>query len=210
MPNVTATPRTESNGDIDTYFIGVVGSTAATYTYPTNQDVLKFINRSVSSTMTLTVNGTNYTVPQNSSLVIYASFTSFTVVAQLDSQAFDATATATNSNDIQLSGSNVKLLNAVSAVGAGTPQAVGTFKNYIFEVWGTATSFDIQIQVVGPSSTARTINKVWDELNNAYLTSSDITTAGIYSVSVPAFTNIQGNVLSVAGGNVNVSGGLMQ
>lgn len=107
-----------------------------------------------------------------------------------------------------LTGSNVALLSAVTATGAGTPQAVGSFKSYIFEVYGTASAFDIQIQAVGPSGTPRNL-KIWDELNNAYLT-GDITTAGFYSVSVPAFTNLQANVVSVTGGNLNVTGGLMQ
>lgn len=115
MPNVTATPRRESNGDVTTYFIGVIGSASATYTYPINQDVLKFTNRSVSSSMTLTVNGTAYTVTNDSSIVIYAPFTSFTVIAQSDSQAFDATATAGFSDDVQLTGSNVKLFIPTTA-----------------------------------------------------------------------------------------------
>lgn len=109
---------------------------------------------------------------------------------------------------VQLSGSNVKLLDAVSAIGTGTPQAVGTNKSYVFEVYGTATAFDIQIQAVGPSGTPRNL-KVWDELNNGFL-SGDITAAGFYSVSVPQFTSLQANVVTVTGGNVSVAGGLGQ
>ena len=74
----------------------------------------------------------------------------------------------------------MKLLDAVSTTGVGVLKpAVGTFKTYVFEVWGTATSFSLRIEVVGTSGTARTINKVWDELNNGYLSTGDITTAGL-------------------------------
>ena len=106
--------------------------------------------------------------------------------------------------------SNVKLLDAVSATGVGTLKPdVTSYKTYIFEVWGTATSFTLQLEVVGPSGTARIINKVWDELNNVFLTDKNITAKGFYSVSVPAFTTLQANVTAVSGGNVSISGGLM-
>lgn len=114
------------------------------------------------------------------------------------------------SNDVQLIGSNVTLLSAVTATGAGTPKPVGSMKSYVFEAGGTATAFVFHIEVVGPLGVPRTINKVWDELNNVYLSGSDITVAGFYSVSVPAFASIQANVVSITGGNVNVQGGLMQ
>jgi hypothetical protein len=111
--------------------------------------------------------------------------------------------------DVSLTGSNVTLADAVTTTGAKAPQAAGSFKTFVFEVFGTATSFALHIEAVGPSGTARTINKVWDELNNGYLSGSDITAAGFYSVSVPAFTNIQANVTTITGGNVSVKGGLM-
>ena len=110
---------------------------------------------------------------------------------------------------VSLSGSNVMLLNAVTATGVGTTQPVGSFKTYVFEVYGTATAFTLHIEAAGPSGTPRTINKVWDELNNVYLGASDITAAGFYSVSVPAFSSIQANATVITGGNVTVSGGLM-
>ena len=110
---------------------------------------------------------------------------------------------------VELTGSNVTLLNAVTATGAGTPQSVGSFKTYVFEVYGTASAFTLHIEAVGPSGTARTINKVWDELNNGFLSGSDITIAGFYSVSVPAFSSIQANATVITGGNVSVIGGLM-
>lgn len=114
------------------------------------------------------------------------------------------------SSDVQLTGSNVSLLSAVSVTGTGTAKPVGSFKNYVFEVWGTATSFTLQIQAVGPSGVARNL-KVWDELNGAYVTgNNNITAVGFYSVSVPSFTNLQANASTIAGGNINVSGGLMQ
>ncbi|WP_141431898.1 hypothetical protein [Bacillus sp. 03113] len=110
---------------------------------------------------------------------------------------------------IKLTGSNVQLLNAVSAVGAGTNTAVGQYSDYSFEVWGTATSFTLQIQAVGPSGTARNL-KIWDELNNKFVDGNNITTAGFYTVSLPSFTNLRANVSVISGGNVNVSGGMMQ
>jgi hypothetical protein len=111
--------------------------------------------------------------------------------------------------NVQLQGSSVKLLDVVTVTGAGTAKAVGVFKTYVFEVWGTATSFTLQIKAVGPSGTPRNL-KVWDELNNVFLNSADITVAGFYSVSLPSFTNVLANVSSISGGNINVSGGLGQ
>lgn len=112
---------------------------------------------------------------------------------------------------MQLTGSNVKLLDAVLVTGVGVlNQTVGSFKTYDFEVGGTASSFTLHLEVVGYLGVARTINKVWDTLNNVYLSGSDITVAGFYNVSVPAFTTLQANVTAIAGGNVSVSGGLMQ
>lgn len=113
---------------------------------------------------------------------------------------------AFDTRPVSIVGSLTNLLSAVSAVGAGTPVPVNSYKTYIFEVWGTATAFDIQIQAVGPSGVARNL-KIWDELNNAFL-SGDIVAQGFYSVSVPAFTNLQANVVSITGGNVNIEGGL--
>jgi len=111
--------------------------------------------------------------------------------------------------DVKLAGNNVKLLDTVSVTGIGSLKPlVESFKTYVFEVWGTASSFSIQIQVVGPSGTPRNL-KVWDELNSVFLT-GNITASGFYSVSVPSFTTIQANVVSIAGGNVNVDGGLIQ
>lgn len=110
---------------------------------------------------------------------------------------------------VELSGSNVKLLDAVTAIGAGTLQPAGSMKNYVFEVWGTATSFTLQIQVSGTSGNPYKL-KVWDELNNTFLSGTDITAKGFYSVSVPAFTSLQANVPAISGGNLSVSGGLMQ
>jgi len=103
-------------------------------------------------------------------------------------------------------GSLAKLLDAVSTTGARTPIETQSYKNYVFEVWGTATAFDIKIQTIGPSGTAYDL-KIWDELNNVFL-AGDITTAGIYSCSVPSQMSIQANVVSVSGGNISLEGGL--
>ena len=103
-------------------------------------------------------------------------------------------------------GSLANLLTDVSTTGAGTPVVVDSYKNYAFEVWGTATTFDIKVQVVGPSGEAWDL-KIWDELNNVFLTGG-IVTKGIYSVSVTPTMSIQANVVSVSGGAVSLGGGL--
>lgn len=106
----------------------------------------------------------------------------------------------------KFAGTSVKLLNSKATTGIGTTQAIGSYKMYSFEVWGTASSYAIQIQAVGPSGVARNL-KVWDELNNAFI-SGNVTAAGFYSVTLPQFTTLQANVVSVTGGNVSVEGGI--
>lgn len=123
-----------------------------------------------------------------------------------DNQGHSLQLGSNTSVPVSVIGSLTNLLTNAIAAGAGTPIAVNSYKNYVFEVWGTASAFDIQIQTVGPSGTPRSL-KIWDELNNVYLT-GDIVSVGFYSVSVPAFTNIKANVVSVVGGNVSLEGGL--
>jgi len=109
--------------------------------------------------------------------------------------------------NVSVIGSLANLLDSVTATGAGDPVSTQSYKNFVFEVWGTATTFSIKMQVVGPSGVARDL-KIWDELNNAFL-SGNITTAGVYSVSIPSQMSIQANVISVSGGNVNLEGGML-
>lgn len=111
-------------------------------------------------------------------------------------------------DEVVLTGSNVKLLDAVSATGAGTAQLVGGYKEYVFEVSGTATSFTLKIEAIGPSG-ATFAKKIWDEVNESYV-GTDITAKGLYSVSVPRMMSIQANLTVVAGGNITVDGGLGQ
>lgn len=106
-------------------------------------------------------------------------------------------------------GMSMQLLNMVTSTGVGTLAPIKQFRSYIFEVWGTATTFTLHLEVVGPSTTPRTVNRVWDELNGVFIPNGDITKPGIYSVSVPAFMSIQATVTAISGGNVSVSGGLM-
>lgn len=207
MPVVTAPSRSSQNGEVVTSFTDSVGTTSTTYTYNTSQEGLTIVNNG-SALLTVTINGVAHSVSPFTNYSEQSSFSSFAIVATSGNQAFIATSYRQEQDEMQLTGSNVTLLSAVSATGAGTPKPVGSFKNYSFEVWGTASSFTLQIQAVGPSGSARNL-KVWDELNNTFLTGTDITASGFYSVSAPAFTNIQANVSAISGGNVNVAGGLM-
>ncbi|WP_438447415.1 hypothetical protein [Gorillibacterium sp. sgz5001074] len=109
---------------------------------------------------------------------------------------------------VELAGSNVKLLDAATESGTGMPKLVSGNKEYVFEVSGTATSFTLRIEAVGPSGTAFT-KKIWDEVNETFI-GTDITAKGLYSVSVPKMMGIRANLIAVTGGNITVDGGLGQ
>lgn len=91
-----------------------------------------------------------------------------------------------------------------TTTGRGTPITVGMNKALRFEVWGTGT-YTVQIEVISKSGTPRAI-PVWDIANKTFVTSNNITTAGLYEADIQGFTSVQSNVTAVTGGNVNGSG----
>lgn len=107
MPNVTAPTRNDQNGQSSTYFLDSVSTTSTTYTYPAQQDALTVTNKG-NYPITLTVNGTPYTIQGGGVQSIPQLFTSFTIVAT-GQTAFDAMAISETTNNTQLSGSNVTL-----------------------------------------------------------------------------------------------------
>lgn len=113
------------------------------------------------------------------------------------------------SQNVKIVGNDIKLIDALSAPGTGQAYDTLSFKQYSFEVGGTATSFMLQIEIIGKFNTPLPINKVWNELSNGYLTGKDISEKGFYSVAVPAFAKIQANLTAISGGNISVTGGLM-
>jgi hypothetical protein len=95
MPNVTALPRTMTNGDIVTSFTDSIETTSRTYTYSTTQAVLNVFNKGTKN-ITLTVNGSNYTITPYQSQTVTADFTSFSIVSTNGIQHFEANAIATD------------------------------------------------------------------------------------------------------------------
>lgn len=115
-----------------------------------------------------------------------------------------------SSYNVQNYGSYVrkeKLLDAVTATGLGMPVYIKNLRSYRFDVWGTGI-YTLQIQVIGDSGTPRTI-PVWDIANKTFVSGNTISIAGFYEVDVQSFVSILANVLTISGGNVNASGGLM-
>jgi hypothetical protein len=117
--------------------------------------------------------------------------------------AFVSNGDGTNSQQVQLTGSNVTLATIVSATGRQTGQNVASGSSLRLNIWGTATSFDVQVQ-------AQMYDGQWYTLpaTNAITGSSvnDVTTAGIYDYDTSAFKTVALNVVSITGGNVNAQG----
>lgn len=110
---------------------------------------------------------------------------------------------------VSLTGSNtqqVTLANAVTSTGTLAPQSVGGFKTLTFEVYGTATSFTLQIQGIGQSGTRYPLTVV--NLSGLTTTQS-ISSAGLYKIDVTGLVSVQVNITSVSGGNVTVAGKLV-
>lgn len=95
MPLVTTQARGHDNGEIITEFTDSVGTTATTYTYPTNQDGLTVRNEGVTA-LTLTVNGDQYTITPNKSQLVAAPIISFTIVSTSGNQQFSASSWFSN------------------------------------------------------------------------------------------------------------------
>jgi hypothetical protein len=92
MPNVTANPRSMNNGELITTFTDSIETTSRTYTYPAQQSGLTVTNKG-NKNLTLTVNGTNYTIQPNQAQVVTADFTAFSIVSTNGIQHFEAVAT---------------------------------------------------------------------------------------------------------------------
>lgn len=110
---------------------------------------------------------------------------------------------------VSLTGSNTKqvtLANAVSGTGAQQAQPVGGFKTLTIEVYGTATSFTVQIQGIGKSGTPYPLTAV--NLSGLTTTQS-ISTAGLYQIDVTGLASVQANITAVSGGNLTVAGELV-
>lgn len=78
-------------GEAITHFTDSVGTTSTVYTYPNNQEGLTVRNDG-NSAVTLTVNGTNYTMQPGLSQTVGAVFTSFAIGSVSGNQQFSASA----------------------------------------------------------------------------------------------------------------------
>ncbi|WP_433946217.1 hypothetical protein [Paenibacillus sp. SN-8-1] len=96
-------------------------------------------------------------------------------------------------------------MDKATAAGTGQPQAVGSAKSIRFDVWGTATSFNLQVEASGHSGNYRAL-PIWDVSGNTFVTGNAITTPGIFEVDVQGLNNVRTNLKSVTGGNVNATG----
>lgn len=117
--------------------------------------------------------------------------------------------TGTEFVNAQLTGSNtqqVTLLNAATATGRGSDQPVGGNKTFTFEVFGTATSFTLQVEGKSISGTPFAIQVT--NLNNM-TSSTSITASGVYQVDVTGLVSVDANLTAVSGGNVTAQGKLV-
>lgn len=110
---------------------------------------------------------------------------------------------------VSISTDIVALATGVTTTGLQTKtQANVNFQaGFRLNVWGTATSFDVQVQGLMFDGIWRTLTPS-DFLTGGSLV-PDITVAGIYDFDVAGFQTIALNVVSVTGGNVNAKGTLL-
>lgn len=109
-------------------------------------------------------------------------------------------------NGMQLVGSNVNLGTA-TATGRQTPQNGASGSTLRLNIYGTATSFDVQVQ-------AQMYDGQWYTLpaSNAITGASvgnDVTSAGVYDFDSGAWKTFALNVVSVTGGNVTAQGAFL-
>lgn len=97
MPNVTATPRGQSTGELHTEFTDSVGTVSTTYTYPTTQEKLKVTSKSNGS-IQVTVNGTTRAISSGAYTEFLGKIDSFAISSLSDVQSFEVL--ATNLKDI--------------------------------------------------------------------------------------------------------------
>lgn len=206
MPTVTAQPRKMSNGDSVTQFIDTVGSAGTTYTYASQQDFVRVKNNGIAN-VTLSAGGTTITIPPGVTQEVETSFTSLTLSAASNSQSVHVSTIKYNSNYFQLTGSNVTLASGVTTTGLQAAQTVGWASTLRLNIWGTATSFDVQVQAQMYDNVWRTLTPSDAITGNAI--ASDITAAGVYDFDVAGWQKVALNVVSVTGGNVNAQGALL-
>lgn len=130
-------------------------------------------------------------------------FVNATIAVPVDLQYSEATV------NVQLTGSNstsVTLANAVTATGVQIAQSTGNNKTLVVEVYGTATSFTVTIQGIGPSGAPYPMSGT---NYNGLTTVQNIASAGIYQFDVTGLTSVEANVTAVSGGNVSVAGRLV-
>jgi len=115
----------------------------------------------------------------------------------------------TDQMPVVLTGSNVTLLNAVTTSGLKTASQsdVGWNSTLRLNLWGTATTFDVQVQAQMYDSVWRTLVP-FDAITGT-VSASDITTSGVYDFDVAGYQKVVVNVVSVTGGNVNAQGALI-
>lgn len=95
-------------------------------------------------------------------------------------------------------------LNGVSSAQTGTPFVVTKYKKITFQVYGSPTSFTVEIKGrvrdIGDYHNVAVVNL--DSLD----VSSQVSNFGIYTLDVSGFYDITVNSLSVTGGFLNVIG----
>lgn len=101
MPNVTALPKSGSDGKIQREFFDTVGTTSVTYTYSTAQNGIDVKNLGAAN-LTLTINGETKTIQPKKTESYEGSFTSFAIVSASGMVPFFADAYKLDSNNIEV------------------------------------------------------------------------------------------------------------
>ena len=109
----------------------------------------------------------------------------------------------------QLSGSitqQVTLASTITALGqVGTGVSPGGSSTLRLNIWGTATSFDVQVEGQMYSGTWRAL-PCTNVCSPATPPFTDVTAAGFYDFDVQGMQSVIFNVISISGGNVNAEG----
>lgn len=111
MPKVTAIPRGQSNGDIITEFVDTANISATTFVYPNEQESLTIRNDGVAD-VTLTLNGTSYTVQPSKSKSVEVVFISFSISSVSGTQQFTARANSYQEDVVTATGRKVEILSS--------------------------------------------------------------------------------------------------
>lgn len=92
MPNVTATPKGQLNGDILTQFTDTTSTASVTYTFPTQQTSIIIENSGVQDIFVTVGSYINQVIKADKKWKVDVSFTSFSIRSDVNSQEFIATA----------------------------------------------------------------------------------------------------------------------